>query len=490
MLKNKSVATIGAPEFIQIEPCNDLISKCEIKVLYVGENRNMSSISKEVAIKMAKTLPGVPIVAAYRSEIDDFGDHGHIITIEDGEIKFSCKTVPYGFVSPDAKIWFQKFIDTDEAGNQVEREYLMTTGYLWTGQFPEVQKVIDEGMPQSMELDDATLNGQWATNKNSGVEFFIINDATFSKLCILGSDVEPCFEGASITAPEISRNFTKNPEFVDKLLSMRKEYYALQNEGESDMLDDKPEEVVEENVEFSENVPADAPMPTEEAPAAEFEEVAEVAEVAENADATETEVVSEEFAAEEVAEEASEEFACGGDKKKYAEKEEEEDEDKNAEEDDEESVDESTADEDEKKKPATDHSLEDVESEFAAMKAAYESVQAQLASANAELKSLRAFKLGIENQQKDALITKYFMLDDADKAEVIEHKSEYSYDEIEQKLALAYVKKNVDFSTVDGEPEVEEQAAPAVTFSLETPTNTSFFSDTIGEALLAKRNER
>ena len=35
----------------------------------------------------------------------------------------------------------------------------MTTGYLWTGQFEEVQSVIDEGKPQSMELDDERLDG-------------------------------------------------------------------------------------------------------------------------------------------------------------------------------------------------------------------------------------------------------------------------------------------------------------------------------------------
>ena len=38
----QSVATIDAPEFINLKPLdiNPLISKCEIKVLYVGENRN------------------------------------------------------------------------------------------------------------------------------------------------------------------------------------------------------------------------------------------------------------------------------------------------------------------------------------------------------------------------------------------------------------------------------------------------------------------
>ena len=130
MNTNRSVATIDAPEFINIQPYNPLISQCEIKVFYLGENRNHSYITKDVAIQMANSLPGTPIVGAYRKDIEDFGDLGHVMRIEDGEIHFSCKTIPYGFVAPDAQVWFKKFLDTDEFGNEVEREYLMTTGYL------------------------------------------------------------------------------------------------------------------------------------------------------------------------------------------------------------------------------------------------------------------------------------------------------------------------------------------------------------------------
>jgi hypothetical protein len=146
--------------------------------------------------------------------MEDFRDHGEQVVIEEGKLKFNCLTKPYGFVSPDAKVWFQKFEEPDEFGNSVVREYLMTTGYLWTGQFEEVRKVVDEGRPQSMELDEETLDGRWSKDYNKDIEFFIINDAIFSKLCILGNDVEPCFEGACVTAPEVSKNFTLDGEFT------------------------------------------------------------------------------------------------------------------------------------------------------------------------------------------------------------------------------------------------------------------------------------
>ena len=132
MNNNRSIKTIADPEFIELTPLdiNPLMAQCQIKVFYLGKNRNGSYIDKNAALKMSKTLRGCPIVGAYLKDKEDFGDHGDVITIEDGEIHFSCKTVPYGFVAPDARIWFQTFTDIDEFGNEIEREYLLTTGYL------------------------------------------------------------------------------------------------------------------------------------------------------------------------------------------------------------------------------------------------------------------------------------------------------------------------------------------------------------------------
>lgn len=42
----------------------------------------------------------------------------------------------------------------------------MTEGYLWTGQYPECQRVIDKGNNQSMELDEKTINATWAKDDN------------------------------------------------------------------------------------------------------------------------------------------------------------------------------------------------------------------------------------------------------------------------------------------------------------------------------------
>ena len=57
-MKHTSVKLNTPCEFINITPMNPLISKCQIKVCYVGDepNRNKSIITKDVAREMANRL--------------------------------------------------------------------------------------------------------------------------------------------------------------------------------------------------------------------------------------------------------------------------------------------------------------------------------------------------------------------------------------------------------------------------------------------------
>ena len=125
-LENKPI------EVLNITSINPLISKCDIKVCYVSDepNRNRSIITKEMGKKLAASLPGSPIVGHYNRDEQDFEEHNRIIDLSNGKFEFKDTTRPYGFVDLNARAWFQKFEDTDEFGNIVTREYLMTTGYL------------------------------------------------------------------------------------------------------------------------------------------------------------------------------------------------------------------------------------------------------------------------------------------------------------------------------------------------------------------------
>lgn len=423
-MMHQSIATINAPEFINLEPLdiNPLMSKCEIKVLYLGENRNRSYISKEVATEMAKTLRGAPIVGYYKEEKEDFADHGEQVIFDDEGIKFNCLTKPYGFVSPDAQVWFQEFEDTDDFGNKIKREYLMTTGFLWTEQFEESKRVIEKGNNQSMELDEKTLDGHWSTNVNNGMEFFIINDAIFSKLCILGEDVEPCFEGATITAPTVSKTFTKvDDNFRQTLFTMMQDLkFAL--EGGKNMEIEERKEIEENTLEETANV--------EESSMETIEEVEENTEE----DNSVSDIVEDETPSEELANENSEE----------------------------DSID-TTIEENE-------NSLEEEASEESSISIdEYNLLKNSYDELTEKYNELVAFKDAIELKEKESLIDSFYMLSEEDKKDVKENINKYSKDEIEAKLSVICVRNKVNFDqdTSDkNDNKVEEENSAITTFNL------------------------
>lgn len=438
---HKSVATIDSPEFINLQPLdlNPLMSKCEIKVLYIGANRNRTYISKEVATEIGKNLRGAPIVGYYRDTKEDFTDHGEKIVIDDEGIKFECQTFPYGFVSPDAQVWFQDFEDFDAFGNTVKHTYLMTTGYLWTGIFTESSLPVEEGRPQSMEFFEASVRGKWEENYANGMDFYIVDDAIVQKLCILGDDVEPCFEGASVTAPDASTKFTLDDNFKHTLYNMMQD---LKNvlEGERQM---------DKNFTQAEQTEATASA-VEETPVTEFE-VEDTQKTSE--DTTETGSVISDYSAKEddKKKEESEDKKEDAPAKEGGDDKEDSSDNKGTKEDKE--------DDDEKKK-GEKYSL--LESELNTLKAEYQDLLTKY-------QELVAFKTEIDNQKKDALISEFYMLADEDKADVIQNKEKYTLDEIKAKLSVICFDKKINFSLqqpATREVETEEEA-PIMTYALE-----------------------
>lgn len=449
---HQSIATISSPEFINLQPLdiNPLMSKCEIKVLYVGENRNHSYITKDVAADMAKTLRGAPIVGYYKEEKEDFADHGEQVVFDDEGIKFNCLTKPYGFVAPDAQVWFQEFEDTDDFGNKVTREYLMTTGYLWTGQYEEAKRVIEKGNNQSMELDEESLDGHWSTDVKSGMDFFIINDAIFSKLCILGEDVEPCFEGASVTAPKVSSSFSKvDNDFKQTLYTMMQDLkFAL--EGGKDMEMENKEVIEETAVEMAEETETtETSIDTETTSTEESAEETPITENSEDesSEAEESEEVTEEDGEETPSEEKSNE-------EESAEESEEESEETSIEE----AIAETETEVTEDAAASEEFSLED-----------YNTLKASYSELETKYNELLAFKNQVELKEKEELINGFYMLSEDDKKDVREHISEYSKDEIEAKLSVICVRNKVNFDSEDkakNENNVEEEITPVTTFNI------------------------
>lgn len=427
-----SIPIEATVELLNFTPINPLISKCQIKVCYVGDdpNRNHSVITKAVATDMAKSLPGCPIVGFYNEATGDFEEHNRVIDVSNGRFDVIDTTRPYGFVDLGAKVWFQKFLD-----DGVEHEYLMTEGYIWSDVYPEAKRIVEKGNNQSMELHNSLTKGKWTTDDNGMPKFFIINEAIIQKLCILGENVEPCFEGAGIAA-----QFSIDGDFKETLYSMIKELQsALQEGGNTQMNEDVKTPMTEE--EQLQN-PAEDTEFKKKKPDEEEEEKKEEKKppFPPKKDEDDSEDDKETDDSEEDEDEDKKKK-----KKGHFAKESEEDEEKKCPDCGKPL---SECECDKKKKYNLEEIAEYVElqNNFSALKADYDALEA-------EIKPLREFKAAADRKEKQAMIDGFYMLSAEDKKDVIENIDNYSLDDIEAKLSIICVRNKVNFSLDDDKKE-------------------------------------
>lgn len=234
-----------------------------------------------------------------------------------------------------------------------------------------------------MELDE-NLSGTWSKDSNGNPEFFIINEAIITKLCVLGEDVEPCFEGASVTKMQ----FSLDDDFKNKVFNFMEEMRNILRKGDTAMEDKKElhpevEEVVETPaVETEQEVVKDN--------AAEEVKDAEVQEV-ENP---------------EVKEEPAPAAYNLADVVEYAE----------------------------------------LSTKYAELESTYNALNDKVSALETENAELKTFKLNVERKDKENMIASFYMLSEEDKANVKEHIDEYSLDEIEKELSVICVRNKVNFS--------------------------------------------
>ena len=493
---NNSIA-LPSIEIIEIEESkfSPLISHCAIKVCYVSDepNRNRSIINKEAALKMAPSLRGAAIVGYYNEAIEDFEEHNRVIDISNNKFEIKDTTRPYGFVDLNAKCWFQDFND-----NGVVHKYLMTEGWLWTGQYEEAKRIVEKGNNQSMELDEKMIDAHWTKDANGKPQFFIINEAIISKLCILGEDCEPCFEGAQIT------KFSLDEGFKETLFSMMNELKEIQNEGGAPVFTTYAVEIGDSlwNAIYDYLVNTYADEECEYCSAYRVEGIYEEGDqkfailqhrtsmeyfrmnfalteegfsVAGELIAVEKEFVP--AAEPQFALEAYETFVSeyAANKKPADEEGEEEEEEEvcekcgkplnecECEEEDEDKKDKYVLEEiPEYMELSQNYSA--MQEEYDAAKATYaadkEAWEADKASLEAQIKELTEFKKSVERKEKETMINEtFYMLSDEDKKEVVENIDSYSLDDIEAKLSILCVRNKISFSA---EEERKPQTDPIV----------------------------
>ena len=406
-----SIPIANTLEFINATEISPLISKCQVKVCYVGQNpnRNGTVITKKVATEMGRKLPGSPVVGYFNQVTNDFEGHNKEISLRGGgNIEILDTTKPYGFVPTDAKVWFQKF---DDEG--VEREYLVTECYIWTSAYPESQRLFEHGNNQSMELNKETQKGFWTKDNNSGSRFFIYNEALIEKLCILGESVEPCFEGAQFKTEFSLENME---ELRTTMFSMLTELQKTLNKGGS-------HETMNENKKTLGN-PEDPNFEAKKQPEDENKKNPKGNPAPED------------------------NKPKNGDNKSA---------DNNKEEP--------------KKKYNLDEVTEYTEllGKYETLQGEFETLKQEKNDLETEVTSLREFKLTADRKEKQSMIDGFYMLSDDDKKDVVEHIDTYSLDDIEAKLSIICVRNKVNFNLNSNNKQDDNQ--PKGLFNLENPAD-------------------
>lgn len=433
-MRNEAIKVINSKTYIKnIQPLNDNISKCDLMILYEGLNRNYTYLSKETIENfIAPSLPNKPIVGYYDVDKQDFLGHEQALVIDPqtGELSVRYITVPFGVIAGDTKIWWEDYIDVDG----VKRTYLCCQGYIWSGRYPETQDLIQNGKNVSMELRPDSIKGYWSKIDNSNKEYYIITEASIDAICILGDDIEPCFEGASIRPVEYGLKLEHTQEFDiqmnefmsllkealnyelnlkkgGKTMEVNKENVILKEENGQDVINSTEENVnnIEDNFSHGEPIVEEAvASPIEEEPALEVIE-----------EESHGEIIAEEF-----------------------EKQEEEEEIKTKEEEEEEKVDYAAM-------------LHDMTAQYNEMVEKYEQLKVEYEKIKEQLGHYIL-------KEKQEIINKYTELSEEDIADIKNNLEKYTLEELDLLLAAkAYNKIKTSFSLKE-----EKVSTPTITFNL------------------------
>lgn len=224
---------------------NESFASARLRAFYVGGNRNGSFISKDSVEDAIPTMFNCPIVCNYDVESDTIGGHDiGIITNDDGEVKLINMTSAIGVIPSGSAYRYESIQEDDGA----EHEYFVVDAILWK-RSPAYEKIKRDGIvSQSMEI--TVLAGHMQG------DLYFIDKFIFTAFCLLGDDVEPCFESASLQLfdrgdcrkqfalmmEELKHDIEKvNPSVLDDKYTMTK----ITTEGGEMELDEKKNLAVE-----------------------------------------------------------------------------------------------------------------------------------------------------------------------------------------------------------------------------------------------------
>ena len=393
-------------------------SKPELGRLKVGVftkygNRNGSYITDEIAeMLIASAIRGnTPVVGFYDPESEGWAGHT-------GPLLASA----YGYVE-NFEGW-QPFKDTDG----VEREYAVFSVVLFNEYYEEANFVV--GQHQSMELNRKTIEGDWANIGDT--EYFVYTKASIMGLCIIG-DHEPCFSVSTFFSKN-DENYESQYEKFSSLLSGLKE--QVEEAEFNKKGGEQPMNELENIVTPVENTVEDTPEQAqnfEEAPAAEGTPVE---------DEPAAEPTTEETPAETPAEDPVDFEALQAQIETL----------QNA-----------------NNELTTNYEnaqarIAELEQELAETKTSFETATARITELETSVAEYAAERAHVEEENKNNLIEKYAKVIDEEEISAIRAEvNNFSYSELESKLAITFANKQMAGSeesiVPQPEPVVEDEFA-------------------------------
>lgn len=181
------------------------------RIFAIDSVANNVKFSQESTMNALPTLKNIPIVALYKDDEQNFGDH-EIVRDVDG-IRYG--TYPIGMIPESAEQWIEE-VQTEEGTKQ----YLCSDILLWKRQKKEFQLIKSQGT-FSVSMEVGMVDYEFNANKVCNV-----NEFYFTAIAVLGNGVKPAFKEACLS-------FHKIGVFQDMMLDLRE--YMQQFEGGNSM---------------------------------------------------------------------------------------------------------------------------------------------------------------------------------------------------------------------------------------------------------------
>lgn len=408
--------------FQGISESNPNIGRLKVRVFTKYGNRNGSYITEAVANQLIEsaTQGTTPVVGFFDPATQSWASH-------------SGPTLANGYGYVENFLGWEPFEDTDG----VTREYAVFSVVLFTDYYEEAKKIF--GQNQSMELDPASIDGDWTMIE--GQEYFVYTKAKMLGFCVIGEH-EPCFSVSSFFSKNDDIYKSQYEKFSSLLFNLKAQVEEAEknNEGGEQPMNEFENQEVVEQVENDTQV--ENPQVQEEVQDT-FEQVVEE-EVVKTEETSEPETVFEEQSTESETEETQEPVS-----------------------------------EEPSEFEVLQTKFNELQDSYNQLQNDYEAAQTRIAeleqfqtSVNTEIEALRSRNEELqtslqsyENQaaeeeenRKIALVEKYEkVMKEEEISEIKDKANDFSYDELESKLAIAFANKQMAGNDVKKVPLPEPQ---------------------------------